>query len=207
MCLLDITVVHHTEGKAKTRSHHTPRALSESIADIGKESGNRHGILVTIGNTDRAHHHQHSCCRLCRFIPPLFLGSGFGSYAQHNLNSVQVLDADAVFVQHLVFQRILLTILRTGNDAEFLRFLSMIDNHGRVSREGHLLLPGILVLGKYFLLLLGLLGILVLLSCLLGPGRCRSRLLESLVGLLQEWNMVIECFHIEVAVDVQLSVV
>ncbi len=83
----------------------------------------------------------------------------------------------------------------------------MVDDDGRVSHQRDLLLPGILVLRQYFLLFLLLLGILVLFRFRFFVVIGALRLLKPVVCFLEERYVVIECLHVEVTIDIQLSVV
>ena len=114
-----------------------------------------------------------------------------------------------------------MTLLILGSDIESLRLLTMRYLDSGIRGEGELALVGVLVLCQRLLLLvLGLsLSLLILLSwqldCALRIGlslvsgrllSCSS-LLEAFVGGLEERHMVIERFHVEGTIDVQVAVV
>src|SRR5574344_256306 len=112
VALVDKVVACQSEGKTQSRSHRTATvALSEGITCIRNESRKRHAILVAIGETYTAHHHEEISHRLRRLIPPLGVDGGFGCHTQHHLHRVHVLYENLVVVYHLVFQRIVMPVL------------------------------------------------------------------------------------------------
>ena len=147
-----------------------------------------------------------------------------------------VLDEDLVVVQLLELQLELLALGGLRHHTQAFRLLSVVDLDGGVGEQGDFLLETLLVLRQFLLLLLHLLvvgtltiggcllaiggslltGLFLFLLLLLGVGllllflvdlRLRRLLVESLVGLLQERNVVVELLEAEGAVEVERAVV
>ena len=92
---------------------------------------------------------------------------------------------------------------------------------GGIGTEGDLPLVGILVLRKSLLARINIIIIVIVVVIIVIIIRLilfdrsiistswftfSDRLLESFIGFLQEGHVVIECFHVETAVDVQVTV-
>ena len=161
----------------------------------------------------------------------MILRRRLGGHRDADGDRVEVLDKNLVLVDNLVFYRIRTAFLCLSRHDEAFRLLVVGNGERRVSTQRQLLLEGILVFGKSLFILcrsiglfriirlvgvVGVIGVVRLLGVgslfVLGSlfilfgilGYC---LLETIVGFLQEGEMVVERFHIQRTVDVQLTVV
>ena len=244
--LLQIAVADETEGKVETRCHHIARTLTEGIAHIGDEAGQRHRILAAVGDAHVAHHHQGTGQILGGAVPPEFLQRLLGSDRDLHLHTVAVLHENLVLIHHLILQVVGLAIGSLGGHNQTFALLVVGYGDGGIGLESHLFLEAVLLLGQRLLFeflgfLVGIrggstllfverilvihptLGILTILTVLgilavarvLGVLRIllvalvevgSGLLLESLVGLLQEGDMVVERLHVPGAVDGEVAV-
>ena len=157
----------------------------------------------------------------------MILRRRLGGHRDADGDGVEVLDKNLVLVDNLVFYRIRTAFLCLSRHDEALRLLVVGNGERRVRTQRQLLLEGVLVFGKSFLVLcrtVGFVGVVRLVRVVgfLGVGSLfvffvlarllvlrllGYRLLETIVGFLQEGEMVVERFHIQRTVDVQLTVV
>ena len=172
--------------------------------------------MVAVGDADGAHHHQEACHGLSRAVPPLVLRGRLGSDGQLHLQRVAALDDNLVLVYHLIFNRIATAFGCLGGDDEPLGLLVVRHGECRVGTQGQFGLVGVLVLGEGFFLLGGLGACGTGFTCGAGftcpAGPCCPALLgdgflEAVVGLLEEGEVVVERLHVQISVDVDLTVV
>ena len=155
----------------------------------------------------------------------MILRRWLGGHRDADGDGVEVLDKNLVLVDNLVFYRIRTAFLCLSRHDEALRLLVVGNGERRVSTQRQLFLEGVLVFGKSLFILcrpvglagvvrlvglvrlLGVGGLFVLSSLFILFGILGYCLLETIVGFLQEGEMVVERFHIQRTVDVQLTVV
>ena len=226
--LVEERVVGQSEGEAESRGHDATGALSEGVANLRHEARERHGILVAVGDAYAAYHHEQTGSGLCRFVPPLTLSGRLGRHVDADGDGVEVLDQDGVLVDHLIFNRIGTALLGLGSDDKTLRLFVVRDLERGVRTQGQLLLEGVLVLGQGFFVLgrfgwvlrvvrltsiasftsitsfTRLTGLFVFGGLL---GVFGDSLLETVVGFLQEGEMIIERLHVQRTIDVELAAV
>ena len=214
-CLVNIGIARKAKGEAQARSHHITFALSKEIANIGCEARQSHRILIAIANTNRAHHHQQTSSTLSRLIPPLILQWWLGGHCQLDDRSILVLDKNLILVNHLIFNRIKTSVARVCCDDQSFRLLVMGYCEGGVRTKGQLFLESVLVLGErclwacfaIFTSITGLTCRTSFTSITRFLHLLRYGLAETLVRLLEEGEVVVKRLHIEVTVDVQLTIV
>ena len=120
----------------------------------------------------------------------------FHGDAQFDRHRIPVLDEDLVRINHLILNVVGLAVLGAGRDVQALRVLVVGNGDGGVGLQGNLAL--IAVLG---------LGLLIIRIRFLSGGATRRRgTLETIVGFLQEGEVVVEGLHVEGAVDIQVTV-
>ncbi len=215
--LINIAVVNHTEGEVQSRRQDTTATrLSQHVSDVGHETRQQHRVLLAETDIDGAHGHQQAGDGLGGLIPPLVLRGGLRHDTEFDLDRIKILDNDLVLIDHLVADGIGLTVLRAGCDGELLRSLVVGYGNSRIGLQGNLALVGVLVLGKDFLFRVTVTGLTRWDSLTGWTGLTRlagfprtagtTRFLESLVGLLQEGEVVIEHLEVQRTVDVQITV-
>ena len=154
---------------------------------------------------------------LGRVIPPFLLKGFLGSDRDLYLQRVRSPYLNLILINGLPLHVDLTAILIAGRHHQALGFLAMLYHNLTVGYQRDLLLEGVLVLWKGFLVLGLFLGTILRITALylcisllhrLGLSSRFGRLfLEALVGLLQEGDMVIERLHIERPVDIQVTVI
>ena len=223
--LVDVIVVNKAKGKVESRRHDVTRALSEHVAYIGKESRQRHAVLVAISEAHIAHHHQSARHTLGRLVPLLVFKRLLGGHSNLHLHGRIHLVGDfyLVVVHHLVFQLIRFAVLGLGGDDQTLALLAMGHSDGCIGLDFYFLFKSLFVLGQslfflgFILLLFSLWAWPSATPCRLVlvvqvfPGRLVAvggtrRLAETVVGLFQERHMVVEFLQIERAIDVGRTV-
>ena len=214
-CFVNIGIARKAKGEAQARSHHITFALSKEIANIGCEARQGHRILIAIADTNRAHHHQQTSSTLSRLIPPLILQWWLGGHCQLDDRSILVLDKNLILVNHLIFNRIKTSVARVCCDDQSFRLLVMGYCEGGVRTKGQLFLESVLVLGErclwacfaIFTSITSLTSRTIFTSITRFLSLLRNGLAETLVRLLEEGEVVVKRLHIEVAIDVQLTIV
>ncbi len=66
-----VAVSNETEGKVESRRECVTTPLSEGLADNRHETGQRHGVLVAVGDAEGARRHEHTGHTLGRLVPSL----------------------------------------------------------------------------------------------------------------------------------------
>ena len=177
----NIILPRQSESEVQTGSHHSPTlCLSEYIAYFRHETRQTEVVLIRIGNTDIACHHQEARPHLQCFIPLLVLFALLGAY--HHLYASRVLRKDDYFVvvNDLKAQRIFGTVRTQSYNAELFAALVVLQFLGSVGLERYFLFKKLL-LHFSFLLVLRSLGVF-------------------LVYGLQERYMVVKGFQIEATI-------
>ena len=211
-CFVDIGIARKAKGEAQARSHHIAFALSKEIADIGCETRQGHRILIAIADTNRTYHHQQTSSTLSRLIPPLILQRWLGSNRHLDDSRILVLDKNLILVYHLIFNRIKTSVARVCRDDQSLRLLVMGYCEGGVRTKGQLFLESVFVLGQSclwacFTIFTSLTSRISFTSITRFLRLLRYGLAETLVRLLEEGEVVVKRLHIEVTIDVQLTIV
>ena len=206
-CLSYIAVIHQSEGEIQSRRHRSHFLLSEGITHVRNKARQKHLIVVAVGEAHLAQHHCQSGCRLGCPIPSFVIERLFRHHRNLQLHhAIHLrLDTDLVVIHLFVFQMIHLSILRLCRNDESLAVLAMSDEQGCIRQEGDFLLEGLPVFRKrlrqiYLILPLGIL--LLLLPLYLTPV---YRAVESVIRLLEEWDVVVEAYQIEASVNRQLA--
>ena len=221
-CLSDIAVIHQSEGEIQSRRHRSHFLLSEGITHVRSKARQKHLIVVAVGEAHLAQHHCQSGCRLGCPVPSFVIEWLFRHHRNLQLHhAIHLrLDTDLVVIQLFVFQMIHLSILRLSRNDESLAVLAMSDEQGSIRQEGDFLLESLSVFRKrlrqiylillHIVLLLGILQqsllppgfLLLLLPLYLTPA---YRAVESVIRLLEEWDVVVEAHQVEVSVNRQLA--
>ena len=225
-CLFYIAVIHQSEGEIQSRRHRSHFLLSEGITHVRSKARQKHLIVVAVGEAHLAQHHCQSGCRLGCPIPFFVIERLFRHHRNLQLHhTIHLrLDTDLVVIHLFIFQMIHLSILRLGRNDESLAVLAMSDKQGSIRQEGDFLLESLPVFRKrlcqIYLILLPILLHIILLLCILQQSLLplgflllflplyltpAYRAVESVIRLLEEWDVVIEAHQVEASVNRQLA--
>ena len=221
-CLSYIAVIHQSEGEIQSRRHRSHFLLSEGITHVRSKARQKHLIVVAVGEAHLAQHHCQSGCRLGCPIPFFVIERLFRHHRNLQLHhAIHLrLDTDLVVIHLFVFQMIHLSILRLSRNDESLAVLAMSDEQGSIRQEGDFLLESLPVFRKrlcqiYLILLHIVLLLCILQQSLLPPGFLllllplyltpAYRAVESVIRLLEEWDVVVEAHQVEASVNRQLA--